>query len=321
MIIKSPPAYDISHWKAVPDFKAIYPKPLLMITKATEGINYIDPTFVRYMIGMKDAGYHRGCYHFHRKVYKGADQARHFISIVNGYIDANTILILDVEEGGENVSELWSWFETVRAKYPNNRLMIYSRKNILDSLTMTSAEADYFRRIPTWTAGYPTNPDEYNTVPPVYTPTPLRWGPVYLWQYTDHAAIDGISGDVDCNWISPNLQLFLGNPPVVTEPEEPPATGGGMYQGKTNTDAKIWNSIGGTQIGTVKAGETVTGSAPLQSGYVFLNTPVRGYTKTAWLTDYKELVIPPPAPPTVAKVPFDLNIVGFKPYHGELEKA
>lgn len=87
-------------------------------------------------------------------------------------------------------------------------------------------------------------------------------------------------------------------PPVDPPPADPPPTGGTMYRGKTNQSAKIWNSIGGTQIDTVPSGATVEGDAP-SGGYAFLASPARGYTKTIWLSNYDLVTTPPPVdPPT-----------------------
>jgi lysozyme len=229
MIIKSPPCYDVSHWKEISDFKAVSPKPLLMITKATEGVSLVDSKFVRFFQGMKEAGILRGVYHFNRKLYDGAGQARHFVNVVQGYVTAKDILILDVEEGGEKTSQLWSFFETVRARFPYNLLMLYSRRNILEQLIMTVAEKEYFKRIVTWPAGYPTNPDIYNTVPNFYVPDPTRFGPVWLWQYSAHGAVDGIVGDVDLNLMSSDLVSYLGAAP------EPTPAGETMFYGRNKT--------------------------------------------------------------------------------------
>lgn len=70
-----------------------------------------------------------------------------------------------------------------------------------------------------------------------------------------------------------------------------------MYKGKTRELAKIWSSIGGTQVSQVPANTDVTGDAPRSDGYVFLRTPRVGFTKTIWLTNYVEVVTPPPPPP------------------------
>lgn len=96
-----------------------------------------------------------------------------------------------------------------------------------------------------------------------------------------------------------------------------------MYRGITSQVAKVWATIGGSQIDEIPAGATVTGGAPA-SGYAHINAGASwkaGYTKTIWLKNYAEVVITPPPPPVVTKTPFTLSVDGYKPYSGELEKA
>ena len=235
MQIKQPACYDVSHYEEITDFNAITPRPLLMITKATEGSGWVDDKFVRFFDGMKRAGIRRGAYHFHRKAYSSTSQANNFINMCEaGGVTSQDILVLDVEEGGESAAQLQSWFEIVGGRFPNNLLMIYSRKNLLDpiqmllskifpintptfSINMTLAEREFFKKIPVWTAGYPFTPDNYNSPPSSYIPDQTKWGPVWLWQYSDKGVIVGITGGVDLNWMSPDIQNWLGSPP------EPPA--------------------------------------------------------------------------------------------------
>lgn len=209
-MVKLPPVYDISHWKEVLDFNLITPKPIMMITKATEGIYLKDSKFIRFFDGMKKAGYHRGAYHFNRKFYSGVDQAKFFLNTIRSYIDDKTILILDVEEGGEKASELLDWFNYIYTYAPNNDVLLYSRRNILEAMNMTSSQKESFKKIKTWIAGYPYNPDLYESIPSFYIPDQTRFGEVVLWQYNEHGQIEGIQGDTDLNWISPEYIQTLG---------------------------------------------------------------------------------------------------------------
>lgn len=53
-IIRIPPIYDISHWVEIADFRALDPFPYLVLTKATEGTGYLDPTYESYAEGIRD---------------------------------------------------------------------------------------------------------------------------------------------------------------------------------------------------------------------------------------------------------------------------
>lgn len=211
MNIKQPAGYDISHYEEIVDFSAISPRPALIITKATEGISFIDDKFERFFAGMKKAGIFRGAYHFHRKAFPAKTQADHFLNVCQmaGVMDRD-ILVLDVEEGGETAAQLMEWFERVRTVRPFNPVMIYSRKNLLDPILMTTAQKNYFKQIPVWTAGYPYNPDDYFSPPASYIPDQTRWGPVWMWQYSDKGVVSGIQGQVDLNWLSAELLTLVG---------------------------------------------------------------------------------------------------------------
>jgi GH25 family lysozyme M1 (1,4-beta-N-acetylmuramidase) len=210
MIIKQPVVIDVSHWETIPDFALVEPQPILVLTKATEGLTFVDSTFTKYMGDLKKNKIHRGCYHFHRKLYKGLDQAKFFCETIRLHVDDQTILVLDVEEGGESADQLQAWLIEVERQYPRNLIMIYSSKRILDPIPMTTDQKAFFKRFPIWTAGYPANPDLYTEVHSSYIPDQTKYGPVWLWQYTDQGLLKGIKERVDLNWIHPDLLTYLG---------------------------------------------------------------------------------------------------------------
>ena len=225
--LKKPYTYDVSHWKIIKDFRRISPKPWMMLTKASEGFDYQDNTFVPYMRGMLEIGCHRGCFHFFRKQYPGAEQAKLFIRTIRDHIDPHTILVLDVEEEDTPVSRMWDFCQHVREAFPKNLLMIYGRKEQMDRFRMAEAEKKYFRQIPVWAAGYPNEPDKFKDPPLGYQPNRDMWGPTWLWQYTKAGEVIGIVGRdidtvgyIDCNWVSGALQMVLGEPGPALPPVE-----------------------------------------------------------------------------------------------------
>lgn len=236
MKIKQPVCYDTSHWKIVPDFALVFPPPLLVFTKATEGLTMVDATFSRYFADLMQDGIARGAYHFFRKAVDAYKQAKHFCDTVRSQITDADILVLDAEEGGEKASQLWAWFDHARRQFPNNQFLLYSRKNILDPIVMTQAEKDYFKQIPVWTAGYPTFPDLFSKPPAGYIPDQSKFGPVWVWQYSSHGKIEGISGDVDCNWLDPIFAAML-QPVQPVPPTEPPS----IYVTVTLSDGRVYS--------------------------------------------------------------------------------
>lgn len=91
-----------------------------------------------------------------------------------------------------------------------------------------------------------------------------------------------------------------------------------MYQGKTNQIAKIWATVGGAQISEIPSGATVQGDAP-SGGYAYIYTGSyngktwkAGFTKTAFLTGYTQVITPPPPPP-----PTDVTLVWTVDYYSD----
>jgi len=313
MNIKTPACYDVSHWKEITDFTKVDPKPLLFITKASEGISLVDEKFNRFASGMMEIECLRGFYHFNRKLYGGKQQAEHFLNVISKQdILSTDLLILDVEEGGEKISQLWVWFELVRKAYPDNLLMLYSRKNILDPIVMTAGEKEYFKDIWTWTAGYPWFPDLYSVCPSGYIPDQSKFGPVGLWQYSSHGRVEGITTelgkptDVDLNWINPIFAAQLGNNLGVSTMA--------IYIGQAVQKALTYESAGGKVLPTeLPAGtKIIADDMKNVSGinYFHLTSPIQVWTKVKWFqyTEDKPTEPPPPPPPPPPAETFPLEI-------------
>lgn len=300
MIVKLPAGYDVSHWKEIPDFKAVSPRPVLFITKATEAHpgtiwNHTDDKFERFFQGMMEIGVIRGAYHFFRSASDPIKQADHFVQTISRFdILPTDILILDAEEINPKAPQLWAWLNYVKTKFPNNLVMLYSRKNILDSIAMTFGEREFFKTIPIWTAGYPYFPDLFGSVPAMYIPDQSKFGEVYLWQYSEVGQITGIIGGVDLNWVSPKLLSIMGSNEVK---EVSMAT----WTGRSKVVAKVWRDVGLLQVASIPAGTDVSGDqSKVVSGvkYLHVTTPANyfGWTKAEWF-NYTEGTPPPPPPP------------------------
>lgn len=253
MIIKEPVVIDISHYEPIENYAALSPRPAMMIAKATEGATFKDDWFLRHMAGAAQIGAVRGAYHFHRKAVSAAAQVKNFCDTVRPIISKRDVIILDVEEGGETAAQLMAWYEGVMAQFPDNPYWIYSRKNLLDpiamvlgifsqramearierenllsAIQMTLAERTFFRTKlqASWTAGYPANPDLYDSPPASYIPDQTKWPPVKVWQYTDKGRLAGLAENVDLNWMDKAYLASLGgavepppsNQDTVTEP-------------------------------------------------------------------------------------------------------
>ena len=249
MNLKSPLVLDTSRYEVIPDFASVSPRPALVITKATEGTSYLDPTFTQYFADLKQDGIPRGCYHFHRKAYSQITQAQWFCSSIRSHINDGDILILDVEEGGETAKQLQDFLLYTTAQFPKNLAIIYSRKNILDAISMTQTQKDYFRQFPIWTAGYPADPNLYTSPPAFYIPDQTKYGPCWLWQYSDKGVVSGVGGNVDVNWISPVLLALLPHTaPVPTDTTTTPHPGITRTTGQRNGYEFVYEVIDPAQV-------------------------------------------------------------------------
>lgn len=156
------------------------------IIKATESNNYTNPYFADDYADSLAAGLVHGAYHFARPAYPISStamaQAKYFVNQI-GAVDTPDTLppVLDLEvTGGLSRADLVTWAQiflyrvrTLTGRTP----MLYTYPSfwtdVLDDPTA-------FARFPLWMASYGSS-------------APLA----DLWQYTDSATINGISGKVD----------------------------------------------------------------------------------------------------------------------------
>lgn len=247
MIIKKPTAYDLSHWEIVTDWQGMNPRPVFLYTKATEGTGYKDPTLEIYLAGASLIGAVRGAYHFNRKEYSPTNQAAWFVKNVKPIFTAEDWAILDVEENDTPAAAMVSWFERVMSELPNNPVALYGRAEQLNKISMTSAQKAFMKTIPLIVAGYPTFPDNFETIPSYYVPDQTKYGKPIIWQYSETGIVAGIDGEVDINVVLD--ESILGGATV------PPPDGDKM-QYKVTAFINLRPSAGNT---TTDLGDLYTG--------------------------------------------------------------
>jgi lysozyme len=92
---------DISHNVRVSDFNLVRKSDILaVIHKATEGGDWIDPSYAERRVQAESAGLLWGAYHFGTRQYSGARQAQAFLSVVRP--SPRTLLALDFELNDPN---------------------------------------------------------------------------------------------------------------------------------------------------------------------------------------------------------------------------
>lgn len=217
-IIKHPPCPDVSHWKRPINFPALDPKPWLMFTKATESDNILDVMFYEWWKEIRRHGMRRGGFHFLRPGDIG-NQADFFVEVIsNAGYDNDDIIVLDVEDGENELRDVIQWLEHVERE-TGKRPIIYSSAIIINVMLLGFAPPAWFNDYYWWLAGYPFEPDKYDEIWSDYIPRGVRRENVCAWQYSEKGRWPGITGNVDLNLLSPwwidEINLL---PPIQGEP-------------------------------------------------------------------------------------------------------
>ena len=160
--------------------------------KATEGTGFQDRTFPGNWSGMKAAGVRRGAYHFFHPGIDGAAQANYFLNYVGpiGAGDLPPMLDWEVSDGvsGATASaNARAFIDTVTAR-TGKVTVIYTSPGLWNGFG-----ASGFGAQPLWVANYFNCYCNTGVCPN----TPSGWSSWVMWQYSDRAAIPGISGGVD----------------------------------------------------------------------------------------------------------------------------
>ena len=188
---------DVASWQGQPDWRQVAASGIsFAITKATEGVGYLNPTFARNWLEIHAAGIVRGAYHFAEL---GANtpeaEADYFLANVRrvGGLAEGDLLALDLEDKEGSLKRAndvggWalSWLRYVE-RQTGVAPLLYTAPNVITehSLFGYPALAGY----PLWLASY------RDGVPPV----PAPWTEISIWQHSDAGSVPGIVGDVDLN--------------------------------------------------------------------------------------------------------------------------
>lgn len=189
---------DLSHHNNLVDLSKLI-KEKFVILKATEGIDNTDQKFASRFLGLQVLGVRRGAYHFYRTNKDPIEQAKHFLSVI-GPLKGDEILALDYE-----TCEIHGLIQTMDDLKTHKRdalaFMDYIWRNtkILPWFYTYHAaiqEIEYessFAFYPLWYA-------RYTSIIPDQVQGP--WKSWIAWQYKSDGSMDGVSGDVDMNWLN-----------------------------------------------------------------------------------------------------------------------
>ncbi|REE68671.1 lysozyme [Paenibacillus taihuensis] len=181
---------DVSHHQGVIDWAKVRADGVLgVFIKASEGTSFVDDRFTANVSGAVAAGIKVGFYHYtHPESNSAKAEAAHFASVISG-VKSDFPHVLDVEgdAGQVPVDRLtqWcvDWLHEVERLTKHSTMLYTGAYFARDNLTQPLGQW------PLWIA-------HYGATEPLHNDTWDEWA---VFQYSDHAKVDGIGGDVDMN--------------------------------------------------------------------------------------------------------------------------
>lgn len=182
---------DVSHhqgkidWKRVAESSALNGYPVrFVIMKATEGSTFTDPEYLDNIRDARGEGFVCGVYHFYDPSVSPDKQAEHYINTVK-LQKGDFVPVVDVERSGRSSGDLQrelSVFLGLLESHYGVKPIIYASTKFRRRHLGSAA----FDRYPFWVAHY-------------YVVRPETAKPWIIWQFTDHASVEGINGHTDFN--------------------------------------------------------------------------------------------------------------------------
>jgi lysozyme len=166
--------------------------------KATDGLDYLDPTFVDHFAKAHKAGILRGAYHYYETNDDGAGQADWFIKNVT-LQPGDLPPVVDIERikppiKGDLHTQFDIFLEKLEDHYGREPIIYTGRK------FWEHAMKEHFPRNRLWIAEYG-----------VETPTiPVEWADWSFWQYTEELSVPGVPTAVDGTWFNGDIHMLRG---------------------------------------------------------------------------------------------------------------
>lgn len=178
----------------------------IVVTKATEGVNYVNPDCDRVVQDALGASQGVGVYHFAHTENDARREAQHFIDNTRGYIGKRIVPILDWEPSAPwNTSWALTWLQTVEAAWGSKPIiyMNQSTENAYDWSTVVAG--NYGLWIAAYTLGYTPI---YGFNPPSAQPTLHHWPFAIAWQYTSTGHVGDWNGALDLSIVYGDLNTW-----------------------------------------------------------------------------------------------------------------
>jgi GH25 family lysozyme M1 (1,4-beta-N-acetylmuramidase) len=185
---------DVSHWQGAIDWSQVHNSGVTFaFMKATQGVDYSDPTFQTNIQSAHDNGILAGPYHFATPYTDGINdavaEANWFVAHISSYLTPGHLRpVLDLEQGGSlGKAVLSAWvcdFESRVKQLTGVEPIIYCNTNYASNY-LNSTVANYTLWIANWT---------YDTTKQPGIGVFHSWA---FWQWSNQTSVPGISGNVD----------------------------------------------------------------------------------------------------------------------------
>ena len=195
----------------------------IVVAKATEGVNYVNPDCDRVVQDALAAGQGVGVYHFAHTENSAVAEANYFIDNTRGYIGKGIVPILDWEPYAPwNTGWALTWLKTVQAAW-GTKPIIYMNQSTENSYDWSAVVAgNYGLWIAAYTLGYTPI---YGFNPPSAQPTLYHWPFAAAWQYTSTGYVGDWGGALDLSVVYGDLNTwyaYAGSGQVAPTPTPQP---------------------------------------------------------------------------------------------------
>ncbi len=212
------PGIDVSYWEAGIDWKKVRGEGIrFMFAKATEGEEYVDPTFDDNWLGAKSVGILRGAYHFFHPNMNPVKQTDRFLQVVKAMNDPGELppaLDLEVSDNQSSqaiIERAKIWLDRVQQAL-GKRPIVYSSPGFLKSSFTVAGDGP-----PLWATEYALWIAHYGVNQPYLPKGWMKWT---FWQYSEAGKVRGINAAVDLDWFNGTIEelyQFAGvQPPTAT---------------------------------------------------------------------------------------------------------
>lgn len=189
---------DLSSHNGVPDFSLIADAGIdFVYLKASEGVDFKDPSFARNYVAARDAGLPVGAYHFFRFDSDGLSQAKNLLESIRG-CRLDLPVAIDIEEYGNPASIST---EIIRSRLEAMVAYLRGKGREVIFYTNKNGEARFLR-------GHYEHDSEPELWICSFTDPPVSRREWRLWQHSHISKVPGVKGEVDMNTFNGNRNMW-----------------------------------------------------------------------------------------------------------------